>query len=194
MASSAPFPAPLQANIELLDVAELALARTLVACGQAHLFDDWEPPGEHDDEKHAFFDRVAALDAAYAGGLPSYIEAVRAAPPANAPPLADWTSLEPAEGVHLTPLSEEYLAFEEHGLLEAVHLAFVVSAGEIGSAFGSSEVAVGLPSEICSGASVLQLYCHNVRAGRGSLDLTSSDSFVGIPPIARFVPCMSPLR
>ena len=94
----ADLPAALVANLELLDAAEIALAGILVRSGQQHLFDDWDPPGTCDKEKHAFFDRVASLDATYPGGLPCYIETARG----YNIPLEGWIPLPPRE-VQCTP-------------------------------------------------------------------------------------------
>ena len=51
-------PAALVANLPLLDTAEAALAQTLIEAGQEHLFANWHAPGEKDQSKHDFFDKV----------------------------------------------------------------------------------------------------------------------------------------
>ena len=56
-------PSALLANASVLDAAEIALSRVLLACRQQHLFANWAPPGVDDAKKHQFFDQVAALDA-----------------------------------------------------------------------------------------------------------------------------------
>ena len=53
-------PAALVANLPLLDTAEAALAQTLIEAGQEHLFANWHAPGEKDQSKHDFFDKVCA--------------------------------------------------------------------------------------------------------------------------------------
>lgn len=45
-------------NLSLLSEREQALAAMLLECDQAHLFAGWPGPGEHDDDKHAFFKQV----------------------------------------------------------------------------------------------------------------------------------------
>ena len=44
--ATAELPETLEANLEILDAAEVELARLLIECGQAHLFETWEPAGQ----------------------------------------------------------------------------------------------------------------------------------------------------
>ena len=162
-------PAPLTANLPLLDAAELALARMLLACGQAHLFSEWAPPGEADDAKHSFFDQVAALDEAYPGGLSSYIGRARkllAASKAGDNPLEGWTPAVPASDVctALEPGTDAFYAREERGLEAAVGLGFVVAAGGLGERLGFSGIKLALPCEIATGITVLGLYCAHIAS------------------------------
>jgi hypothetical protein len=162
-------PAALVANAPILDAAEITTARMLLACGQAHLFEAWEPPGEADEKKHAFFDQVAALDEAYPGGLAAYIGRARkllAAAGAGDNPLSGWTPSVPAAGAGLAlePGSEPFLAYESRGLEAAVGLGFVVTAGGLGERLGFSGIKLALPSEIATGTTVLNLYCAHILA------------------------------
>ena len=50
------------------------------------------------------------------------------------------------------------------GLEEAVHLAFVVAAGKADRPIGASAPPLGLPSDVCSGESILELYCAHIQA------------------------------
>ncbi|KAL1519469.1 hypothetical protein AB1Y20_022989 [Prymnesium parvum] len=157
--AAADLPPALRANLALLDAAELALAHSLVSCGQSHLFDGWAPPGSDDAAKHRFFDQMAALDAAHPGGVRGYVERTRER--AAAEPLAEWTAVErEGDGVQLAPPDGEYLELERRGEAEAVHVAFVVTAGET----GEGELDVAAPTELCTGASALQLYCQHLGA------------------------------
>lgn len=162
-------PEQLVVNAVLLDAAEIALACSLLECGQEHLFDAWDPPGVADDEKHAFFDEVAALDAAYPGGIGAYIARARtlfAAATRGDNPLKGWEpSLPPPDaGVALEPATPEFLSMEKAGLEEAIALGFVVVAGGIGERLGFSGIKLALPTEISTGTTVLQLYCSHIVA------------------------------
>ena len=106
-------PAALARNAELLDAAELDLACTLLACGQAHLFEHWAPPGEDDEAKHKFFDQAAELDEAYPNGLAAYVARARtllAASRTGANPLSGWTPTVPTAALctTLSPGTEAY--------------------------------------------------------------------------------------
>eukprot|EP01044_Picomonas_judraskeda_P043463 COSAG03_NODE_22871_length_286_cov_0.556150_1_plen_47_part_10 len=43
----------LAGNAEVLSAEQLEFAQSMEACGQAHLFTDWPPPGVNDKEKKA---------------------------------------------------------------------------------------------------------------------------------------------
>ena len=144
-------PAALVANLPILDAAEVTTARMLLACGQAHLFEEWAPP-----ETDSFFDQVAALDEAYPGGLAAYIGRARsllAAVREGENPLERWKPSVPplSLGVALTPGSSAFAAAEASGLSAAVGLGFVVAAGGLGERLGFSDIKLALPSEIATG-------------------------------------------
>ena len=171
-AAHADLPPALRANADILDVAELALARTLLKCGQEHLFEEWDPPGTNDDEKHGFFDQLASLDAAYPSGIEGYVARARTllgAARAGDNPLKGWQpSLPPAgRGMSLDPSAagaKQFFELEEVGLEEAVRLGFVVVAGGVGERLGFSGIKLALPTEISTGTTVLQLYCAHSAA------------------------------
>ncbi|XP_059649640.1 uncharacterized protein LOC132295389 [Cornus florida] len=56
---------------------QVEIAKLLLEVGQTHLLQHWPEPGIDDDEKLAFFDQVARLNANYPGGLASYIKTAR---------------------------------------------------------------------------------------------------------------------
>ena len=162
-------PAALLANASLLDAAEVSVANSLLAAGQAHLFERWATPGEADAEKHAFFDQLASLDAAYPGGVPAYVATARRLlerAKAGDNPLKGWRpALPPSDaGVALDPTSEASFEMEARGLEEAVRLGFVVVAGGVGERLGFSGIKLALPCEIVSGTTVLQHYCSHIAA------------------------------
>ena len=163
------WPEPLLANASVLSSSEVSLAKLLLKLGQGHLFAEWEPAGTSDEEKHGFFAQIQSMHEAYPGGIEGYVENARrllAQSGACANPLEGWVPSVPAadSGVELTPGDAEFERYEALGLEAAVHLAFAVPAGGLGERLGYSGVKFALPSEISSGASVLQVYAAHVAA------------------------------
>jgi UDP-sugar pyrophosphorylase len=159
-------PPALAANATVLDAAEVKLARVLLACGQSHLFKDWDPPGVADAQKHAFFDTLAGLDEAYEGGLSAYIGRARTLLAGRGDPHEHWVpSVPPAERMQaLEPGTGRFLEREARGIELATGLGFVVAAGGLGERLGFSGIKLALPCEIATGTSVLEFYCAHILA------------------------------
>ena len=143
------------------------LASALERAGQRHLFESWPPPGMEDAGKRALMEQLAALDAAYPGGLAAYLRNARrllADSAAGANPLAGYVPSVP-RGANLPWGSAEFEAFERAGFQHAgAKCAFVLVAGGLGERLGYSGIKVKLPCEGARKASFLQLYCEHIRA------------------------------
>ncbi|XP_059631736.1 UDP-sugar pyrophosphorylase-like [Cornus florida] len=162
-ASSAP---NLLKNLPQLSPDQVELAKLLLEVGQSHLFQHWAEPGVHDDEKRAFFDQVARLNANYPGGLASYIKTARellADSKAGKNPFDGFTPSVPS-GEILTFGDDHFVQFEETGVREARNAAFVLVAGGLGERLGYNGIKVALPSESTTGTGFLQQYIESILA------------------------------
>ncbi|KAL0360291.1 UNVERIFIED_CONTAM: UDP-sugar pyrophosphorylase [Sesamum radiatum] len=135
LASAAP---NLRKNLALLSPQQVELAKMLLEMNQSHLFEHWPEPGVEDDEKRAFFDQVARLNASYPGGLASYIKTARellADSKAGKNPYEGFTPSVPS-GETLTFADDNFIRYEEAGVREARKAAFVLVAGGLGERLG----------------------------------------------------------
>ena len=92
------------------------LARLLVESGQAHIFTDWAPAGEAQEEKTLFFSQVRRLSANYPGGLEQYISNAKAlltSASKGENPLQGWVPSPPLTGFDMTVGSDEYSRLED---------------------------------------------------------------------------------
>ena len=62
----------LRANLSVLSDDHVKLATSLIGVGQGHLFENWAPPGIHDEDKQRLLAQLQSLDANYPGGLRQY--------------------------------------------------------------------------------------------------------------------------
>ncbi|CAK9175496.1 unnamed protein product [Ilex paraguariensis] len=159
-------PPNLQQNLSLLSPQQIELAKMLVEMGQSHVFEKWTEPGVDDDEKRAFFDQMARLNASYPGGLMSYIQTARqllADSKAGKNPFDGFTPSVPS-GEVLTFGDDNFVQFENIGVREARNAAFVLVAGGLGERLGFNGIKVALPAESTSGTCFLQHYIESILA------------------------------
>ncbi|KAG6542802.1 hypothetical protein Mapa_015706 [Marchantia paleacea] len=153
-------------NLSILSSLQTKLARMLMEEGQAHLFTNWPLPGDRDVDKLRFFDQVAKLDSNYLGGLAAYIRNARkllADSKAGKNPFTGYVPSVP-NGEKLIYGDEKFIQYEEAGVKEAQHSAFVLVAGGLGERLGYSGIKVALPSETTTETSFLQLYIKTILA------------------------------
>ncbi|KAK9748891.1 hypothetical protein RND81_02G088400 [Saponaria officinalis] len=156
----------LEKNLSVLSPHHVNLGKMLVDMGQSHLFAEWPEAGVDDDQKLAFFDQVARLDASYPGGLAQYIKNAKellADSKAGKNPFDGFTPSVPT-GENLTFADESFINFEEAGVKEAKNAAFVLVAGGLGERLGYNGIKVALPSETTTGTCFLQLYIEYILA------------------------------
>ncbi|KAL0314374.1 UNVERIFIED_CONTAM: Peroxisome biogenesis protein 1 [Sesamum angustifolium] len=128
----------LRKTLALFSPQQVELAKVLLEMNQSHLFEHWPEPGVEDDEKRAFFDQVARLNASYPGGLASYIKTARellADSKAGKNPYEGFTPSVPS-GEILTFADDNFIRYEEAGVREARKAAFVLVAGGLGERLG----------------------------------------------------------
>ncbi|KAL0351544.1 UNVERIFIED_CONTAM: UDP-sugar pyrophosphorylase [Sesamum calycinum] len=179
LASAAP---NLRKNLALFSPQQVELAKVLLEMNQSHLFEHWPEPGVEDDEKRAFFDQVARLNASYPGGLASYIKTARnfwqirklgrthmrdllLQQTSNSfnkisydfSPLPHWVP----SGEILTFADDNFIRYEEAGVREARKAAFVLVAGGLESVLATM---VALPLESTTGTCFLQHYIESILA------------------------------
>ncbi|KAK3009035.1 hypothetical protein RJ639_014619 [Escallonia herrerae] len=156
----------LRKNLSLLSPDQVELAKMLVEMGQGHLFDNWPEPGIEDDDKRAFFDQVARLNASYPGGLVSYIRSARellADSKAGKNPFDGFTPSVPS-GEVLSYGDDNFIQFEETGVRQVQDAAFVLVAGGLGERLGYNGIKVALPVESTTGTCFLQHYIESILA------------------------------
>ncbi|KAK3043699.1 hypothetical protein RJ639_000115 [Escallonia herrerae] len=156
----------LRNNLSLLSPDQVELAKMLVEMGQGHLFDNWPEPGVEDDDKRAFLDQVARLNASYPGGLVSYIKSARellADSKAGKNPFDGFTPSVPS-GEALSYGDDNFIQFEETGVRQVQDAAFVLVAGGLGERLGYNGIKVALPVESTTGTCFLQHYIESILA------------------------------
>ncbi|KAK4481326.1 hypothetical protein RD792_012211 [Penstemon davidsonii] len=162
-ASAAP---NLRINLSILPPHQVQLAKMLLEMNQSHLFEHWPELGVNDDDKLAFFDQVARLDASYPGGLASYIKTARellADSKSGKNPFDGFSPSVPS-GEVLTFGDDKFIQYEEAGVREARKAAFVLVAGGLGERLGYNGIKVALPQESTTGTCFLQHYIESILA------------------------------
>ncbi len=144
---------------------------------QDHLFANWTPLGNHDDEKKRLLDQLRHLDASYAGGLVQYIRNARKLLHDSKEGVNPFDGFEPAvpDGQSLDFGSEHFRQLERKGVEEAGEAGYVLVAGGLGERLGYSGIKVALPAESASGICFLQLYIEYILA----LQAKAQDRFPG---------------
>ncbi|KAL9251033.1 UDP-sugar pyrophosphorylase-like protein [Drosera capensis] len=156
----------LRSNLALLSADHVKLGEMLVEMGQSHVFEHWPELGVDDEEKRGFFDQIARLNASYPGGLSSYIKNARellADSKAGKNPFDGFTPSVPS-GENLTFADDDFIKFEQAGIEEAQHAAFVLVAGGLGERLGYNGIKVALPLETSTGTCFLQHYIESILA------------------------------
>lgn len=142
------------------------LIETLIAEGQAHLFESWPPEGERDEDKERLVAQLRHLDSSYAGGLSQYIFNARRMLQESKEGFNPFEGCVPSvpEGQALDFGTPEFRDFERRGVAAAANAAFVLVAGGLGERLGYSGIKVALPAESASGTCFLQLYIESILA------------------------------
>ena len=161
-------PATLQGRIDpaRLMPSQVQLVQLLLQLDQAHLFAGWEAAGTDDDRKLALLDQVEKVHAQYPGGIGGYLAKAREllARDSAAAPAVESPTLEKPEVVDLASHDARYRAFEENGLRHGREIAFVLVAGGLGERLGHDGIKMGIPIELMTRTTYMQLYCEFIKA------------------------------
>jgi UDP-sugar pyrophosphorylase len=174
------WPSEMRENESILSKEEKNLVIMLLSEDQHHLFDNWDPPGTRDHDKHLFFETIDRLHKSYnvPGGLSAYLNNAKSLL-TNAKlginPLEGWIPEVPA-GVALTPFSADYIKYEENGTSDIFNCGFVLVAGGLGERLGYNGIKVELPVEMTTSTKYLELYCQQLLAMQNRFKLQASMS------------------
>ncbi|MEM8868505.1 MAG: UTP--glucose-1-phosphate uridylyltransferase [Verrucomicrobiota bacterium] len=152
--------------------AQQVLIDTLLAAGQAHLFEDWDAPGVNDAAKQAFVASLERADASYPGGLSAYIENARrllAEAKIGANPFEGFVPEQP-DKVDLTQFDAEYDRYEAIGAAHFSKTAFVMVAGGLGERLGYSGIKIDIPVEVTETTPYIAHYAANLKAMEARMD------------------------
>ncbi len=140
--------------------------RALLALGQAHLFSGWAQPGEQTEAKRDMLAALARADAAYPGGLETYLERARALLQAAKAGANVFEGLRPEqpETIDLSRMDGDYEAYEQAGLAAAGGLGVVLVAGGLGERLGYPGIKLDIPVEVTAGVTYLELYARWIQA------------------------------
>ena len=141
-------------------------ASLLLAIGQAHLFEDWRPPGIDNREKRKLLDDLLAVENSYPGGIRAYVTRSRKllAQSREGKNLYAGADVEIPDRYDLFELNDVYRHYEEAGLKGASHLAVILVAGGVGERLGYGGIKIAIPFEIASETTYLKHYCSFIRA------------------------------
>lgn len=144
---------------------DAALAQTLIAEGQGHLFENWPAPGEGEEIKRAFLQSLRLVDASYPGGLAGYLANARillAGAAAEANPFAGYTPSQP-DLVDLSEFGEAYEDAEALGFEAFGETAVVLVAGGLGERLGYHGIKLDIPVEVSENTPYLGHYASVIR-------------------------------
>jgi UDP-sugar pyrophosphorylase len=165
-----------------------ALAESLIAHGQQHLFADWTDPGVDNDEKSAFLEVLRSASRSYPGGLVGYIKNARVllADAATARNPYDGYSPEQPDLADLSGFGADYDAAEAAGLAAFADTAVVLVAGGLGERLGYHGIKLDIPVEVTQTTPYLAHFAGVIRAASEKLGrpvplviMTSKDTHAG---------------
>ena len=128
------------------------------------------------DQKHLFvgtdhkniIQQLRYFDKNYPGGIKNYISRARkllidSANSTN--PLEGWTPSPPG-GLLVSPELnlQQFLSFEQEGIPEIGHCGIVLVAGGLGERLGYSSIKIGLPVELVTETTFIELYIESIIA------------------------------
>jgi len=132
--------------------------------GQSHLFSAEQSP----EQKDSLIQQLRHFDKNYPGGIKDYIARARKLleeSSAGVNPFEGWSPSIP-EGETINPELnlDQFNSFEETGMQEVGQCAFVLVAGGLGERLGYNGIKVGLPVELLTQTTFLELYVQNIIA------------------------------
>jgi len=156
----------LRAEWNSLPTAYQSLISVLLENGQAHLFEQWDPPGIASDEKESFLDTLLKVDQSYPAGLAGYIQNARkllATAQRGENPFEGFTPY-PPHTVDLTQFDASYDHFEAIGQAHFDRCGVVLVAGGLGERLGYSGIKLDIPVEVVENTTYLRHYANCLLA------------------------------
>jgi UDP-sugar pyrophosphorylase len=147
---------------------QMRVLATLVDIGQEWIVNEnWEAPGVNDDKKRALLDQLARQDQnPITGSLADYYRRGREQ-------LQNFINgVNPFEGYtpdvpemnNLLNLNEDFLRKTDLGLQHINKSAFALVAGGLGTRLGYGGLKVGMPLDLVTAQSYIQLFAQNIKA------------------------------
>ena len=173
----------LAGNEEVLTASQLAFAKSMEACGQAHLFENWPAPGNKDSEKKAVIQQLQESDKLYGGGIAQYVENAKAllgAAKAGTNPLEGYSPVIPT-GKTLTAHTAEWAKYEASGLEVVAKCGFMLVAGGLGERLGYSGIKIALPTESVSEKCYLEHYIETILAYQAQARAATGNATLQLP-------------
>jgi UDP-sugar pyrophosphorylase len=157
-----------EANAGVFSPELRAVGEQLLSLDQAHLFASWPAPGTDDEEKKRFLKQVADVEAAYLGGVRTYVQRAQALlknAALGANPYEGFRVEAPGSDVAVRVDSPaDFAKYEPLGLAQASRTAFVIVAGGLGERLGYKGIKLALPSDISTEVSYIELYARWILA------------------------------
>ncbi|MFA7344068.1 MAG: UTP--glucose-1-phosphate uridylyltransferase [Terrimicrobiaceae bacterium] len=158
-------------NRGLLSPEDKALAESLIAENQHHLYSGWDEPGVNDDRKQGFLKCLMSAHRSYPGGLPGYIKNARALladAVAGNNPFDGCTPRQP-DIVDLSEFGDDYSRAEASGLEAFARTAVVLVAGGLGERLGYHGIKLDIPVEVTENTTYLAHFAGVIRAASQKL-------------------------
>lgn len=112
------------------------------------------------EERKAFNEQIKHLESVYPGGIREYIKRAKVLlenSKNDVNPYADYTPSIP-EGFNVTVGNDDFYQLEDLGLKEVKDLCFCLVAGGLGERLGYNDIKIGIPSELVSKRTFIQVY------------------------------------
>eukprot|EP01083_Nonionella_stella_P095877 269290_1 len=156
----------LQSNLHLFNESERYAIKLLLQMNQSFMFKRWDKPNVNDAKKKELLAQILKLDAQYPGGLNMYYTNARrllAASAQNVSPYSGW-SVTSADNIAIEFGSDAFHKYEAIGRTQFGQCGFVLLGGGFGERLGFNGIKTGLPSEISTETSYIELYIKTLLA------------------------------
>lgn len=179
-------------NLELLSTRGKTALTNLIQGdtdrAQTHVYADWPPAGEDDEEKIKLCEQLADLDNSYPGGLTSYLTKAKRLLKESADgtnPFTEFTASVPVgENLVYGEENSSGMSFSEAesvGLTGIADVAFVLVAGGLGERLGFSGIKLSLETNLCTNKSYLEVYAKYIQAMQRMAHIKTGRDNIRIP-------------
>ena len=156
-----------------LNAAEQKGVDVLESEGQTGLFTSWQAGDE--EKQRAFLRSVGKMDGQYPGGLRAYREKARALLEASRVGANPMNGVVPhvPEGTFMPTHGDALCRYEQRGVQEVRHAAFVLVAGGLGERLGYDGIKIALPTNLLTEESYLAMYCQWIKVYEAAAGCTA---------------------